>query len=446
MEEAERESNSKTGQKQAIEVGHRVEILKERGFVRFIGSLQSSNQDLSSTLWVGVEWDNPTRGKHYGTYKDKKYFHCKRNKGSFVKLIDVEKSSRNCFVDALMDKYCFDNLEEISQNSNVFQGNKIAQFVGFQKAADQFRKVSYLKHIALPNFAIYRAGNDLDLKSGILASVEVLDISNNLFSEFSEVLNIIRHAPSLRELILSNNRFEYIETASTTISNPVCLLVMNGCFYDFETLIHSLGYFPHIEELHISQNACNYDFVRLANACSKLKALYLDSCNIPTWEELAPFGTLSSLKKLSLAGNNISSISVTTDEHGNNGACGFQQLELINLSGNKLKGLRVIDELAKLPALKSLRIDDLLMDSGELVPRFQFIGRLKHLLYLNGSFISNSERRDAEMTYIKHICEEMMRHSLQDPETVFPRLEELKKLYSDYFFEKLNELKKRRVD
>ncbi|GJQ13615.1 hypothetical protein GpartN1_g5406.t1 [Galdieria partita] len=440
----DRESNLKVDREvdrnYAIQVGDRIEIAKERGFIRYIGVLCSSNED-NSVLWVGIEWDNPTRGKHDGTYKDKKYFHCKRNKGSFIKLIDLEKSPRHSFVDALLDKYCFDNLEEISQSSNMFLGNKMVEFVGFDKAADQFRNISSLKHIAVPNYAIFKAGDDLDLKRDVLASVEVLDLSSNLVSDFSEILKIISLASSLRELILSNNRFEHIETTLTISSNRIRLLVMNGCFYDFETLFNSLLYFPHIEELHISQNICKYDFVRLASACPKLKTLFLDTCGISTWEELTPFGTLSSLKKLSLAGNDISSISVTTDEHCNNGKCCFEQLEFINLSGNKLRGFKVINELTKLPALKSLRIDDLLTEDGHLIPRFQFIGRLKHLLYLNGSFISDSERRDSEMTYIKHICEEIMHHSVEMSERIFPRLEELRNVCADYFFEKLQEFK-----
>jgi len=125
----ERESNS-SDKERVIQVGHRIEVLNERGFVRFIGSLETCE---TSALWVGIEWDNPTRGKHDGTYNGKKYFHCIRNKGSFIKLEQLEKIPRRSFVEALMDKYCFDNLEQISHASNKFFGNKEAQFVGFDK-------------------------------------------------------------------------------------------------------------------------------------------------------------------------------------------------------------------------------------------------------------------------------------------------------------------------
>lgn len=298
-----------------------------------------------------------------------------------------------------------------------------------------------LKHIALPGYAIFRAGDHYKLEKGILASAEVLDISNNLFSDFSEILTIIGLAPSLKELILSNNRFEQIAPTLTANRNQIRLLVLNDCFYDSETLMNSLLYFPCVEELHLSQNCFKHDFVPLSSLCPKLKSLFLDACGIQTWEELSCLGTLSSLKKLSLARNNISRLNISTSEDCSDQKYSFKQLEFINLSGNGLKGLRVINELTKLQSLKSLRIDDLVTDNEESVPRFQFIGRLKCLLYLNGSFISDTERRDCEMMYIKYICEQIMQHGVEAGETIFPRFEELKNLYADYFSEKLRELK-----
>lgn len=31
----------------------------------------------TSGLWLGVEWDDPSRGKHDGTHKGTRYFTCK---------------------------------------------------------------------------------------------------------------------------------------------------------------------------------------------------------------------------------------------------------------------------------------------------------------------------------------------------------------------------------
>ena len=50
-------------------VGDRVCCDGQRATVRFVGTVDGTNG-----LWVGVEWDNPERGKHNGTVKHKQYF------------------------------------------------------------------------------------------------------------------------------------------------------------------------------------------------------------------------------------------------------------------------------------------------------------------------------------------------------------------------------------
>lgn len=39
--------------------------------IRYVGSVQGTSGD-----WLGVEWDDPTRGKHPGEHKGVRYFTC----------------------------------------------------------------------------------------------------------------------------------------------------------------------------------------------------------------------------------------------------------------------------------------------------------------------------------------------------------------------------------
>jgi tubulin-specific chaperone E len=39
--------------------------------VRYIGNVAGTKG-----TWLGVEWDNPSRGKHNGSYQGVKYFSC----------------------------------------------------------------------------------------------------------------------------------------------------------------------------------------------------------------------------------------------------------------------------------------------------------------------------------------------------------------------------------
>jgi tubulin-specific chaperone E len=51
--------------------GKRLSFKGDLCTVRFVGELQGT-----AGLWLGVEWDVPTRGKHSGEYEGVRYFQC----------------------------------------------------------------------------------------------------------------------------------------------------------------------------------------------------------------------------------------------------------------------------------------------------------------------------------------------------------------------------------
>lgn len=53
--------------------GQRLSVRGERCTVRFVGSLRDKPGD-----WLGVEWDDGTKGKHNGSYGGTQYFSCKK--------------------------------------------------------------------------------------------------------------------------------------------------------------------------------------------------------------------------------------------------------------------------------------------------------------------------------------------------------------------------------
>jgi dynactin complex subunit len=52
-----------------VEIGSRVVVDEHRATVRYIGSVGSFAGE-----WLGVDWDDPTRGKHDGSHENKRYF------------------------------------------------------------------------------------------------------------------------------------------------------------------------------------------------------------------------------------------------------------------------------------------------------------------------------------------------------------------------------------
>lgn len=53
------------------EHGMRMAYKGHIGTVKFIGSVEGT-----SGTWLGIEWDDPTRGKHDGSKDGKRYFTC----------------------------------------------------------------------------------------------------------------------------------------------------------------------------------------------------------------------------------------------------------------------------------------------------------------------------------------------------------------------------------
>ena len=51
--------------------GQRVEDVRsgDRGTLEFVGSVAGSEG-----IWLGVDWDNPSRGKHNGCHNGTQYF------------------------------------------------------------------------------------------------------------------------------------------------------------------------------------------------------------------------------------------------------------------------------------------------------------------------------------------------------------------------------------
>ena len=53
--------------------GQRVSFKSHRCTVRYIGKVEGADPD---KIWLGVEWDDQTRGKHNGEYLGQRYFKC----------------------------------------------------------------------------------------------------------------------------------------------------------------------------------------------------------------------------------------------------------------------------------------------------------------------------------------------------------------------------------
>jgi dynactin complex subunit len=55
-----------------LDIGSRIQVGKDGATILFIGSVAGTKGD-----WLGIEWDDATRGKHNGTHQGVPYFECR---------------------------------------------------------------------------------------------------------------------------------------------------------------------------------------------------------------------------------------------------------------------------------------------------------------------------------------------------------------------------------
>ena len=85
----------------SVEVGERLIIAKHRATVRYVGPVEGQEG-----TWVGVEWDDPSRGKHDGTTGGRRYFACGCDSPTAASFLRISKVGRgSSVVDALVLRY-----------------------------------------------------------------------------------------------------------------------------------------------------------------------------------------------------------------------------------------------------------------------------------------------------------------------------------------------------
>lgn len=235
-------------------IGKRLSYNGQLCTVRYQGEVQGTKGD-----WLGVEWDDPTRGKHSGQNGGIKYFECKgsvlpasfytvvscQNRklkspglsksptaASFVRLARKPDPPRS-FVEALKAKYASEGFEDpdvkiiyerqdnskdhlAHQNRPIRISGKEVEEVGFDKIRKQLANLKELKIVILDGLCMSRPvaratgrreedGPDVwptdltDIKESCPKTIE-LDLSRNLFEEWREIASICEQLEKLRSL------------------------------------------------------------------------------------------------------------------------------------------------------------------------------------------------------------------------------------------------------
>ncbi|KKK16211.1 hypothetical protein AOCH_003715 [Aspergillus ochraceoroseus] len=175
--------------------------------IRYVGKV-----DGTAGEWLGVEWDDPTRGKHSGKHQGVNYF----------------TYSPRSFLEALREKYASEFEQTLARQAGAagsaedfprpieFNG-KVAEEVGFDKIRKQLAELEELKIVLLDGLRVAgvlaqaaeterreKAGKEVEQTC---PKIVELDLSRNLLASWTDLADICRRLGRLKLLRLNSNRF-----------------------------------------------------------------------------------------------------------------------------------------------------------------------------------------------------------------------------------------------
>ena len=146
-----------SGSSDVIEVGSRVLAGREKATVRYVGPVNGQKG-----TWVGLEWDDPSRGKHDGSTGGVQYFTCIRGPtaGSFVRIEKVHPGVS--LIEAVRLRYTNQQAEGEAAGTAEAQQQPLVhkklqfQFVGEEKVLERQSQTQLLKSARLVDMGVSR--------------------------------------------------------------------------------------------------------------------------------------------------------------------------------------------------------------------------------------------------------------------------------------------------
>ncbi|KAL6233177.1 hypothetical protein BDW75DRAFT_215923 [Aspergillus navahoensis] len=427
--------------------------------IRYVGKVEGTSGE-----WLGVEWDDPTRGKHSGQHNGVRYFTCLRNHptaGSFVRPSRPADSPRS-FLGALREKYASDFEQSRARQARadaepetpIKFNTKIAEEVGFDKIRKQLAELEELKIVLLDGLRVvgvlaHEASREQIEKARgeierICPKIVELDLSWNMLTEWRDVADICGPLRRLRLLRLNGNRFRPVEEGLRF--DGVEELHLDDTLLPWEQVSRVAAQFPSLTWLSASANQISMVSTPISNT---INTLVLESNEIGSLSSIKALVSLQNLKHLSLRGNCIDAISTAEAE-----GYSFQfpkSLRSVDLSQNKINSWLFINRLSEIfPGLQTLRVSGNPLYNQAVAPSsitglpekpmtvdeayMLTLSRLSTLQVLNYSTISEKDRNNGELYYLSLIGKELSASpetAEQDILKTHPRYGELCRIYGE---------------
>ncbi|KKZ61899.1 hypothetical protein EMCG_03598 [[Emmonsia] crescens] len=444
-----------------ISLGSRLSFDGALCTVRYIGDVQGTKGQ-----WLGVEWDDSTRGKHSGEHQGVKYFQCKSKHptaGSFVRPTRQADQALS-FLQAANEKYVsgLENMSsghgDVPSSKPIEISGKIVEEVGFEKIRKQLAELQELRIVLLDGMRVYGvlAGegsqeeyeNELESIAKTCPKIVELDLSRNILRKWANVADICEQLKHLKILKLNGNRFDKIDESVTL--GGISELALDETLMEWQEAAAVSKRFPSLRSLSLSGN----EFTSLSCPISgTIQELILEYNAFESIHSIRQLTSLPNLKKLSLRGNNICKIRpenppTIPDETD---VVFSPTVTALDISFNKINSWSFINLLPKVfPGLTSLRVsDNPLYDQPPAssritnMPEYPMtvdeaymltLAHLSQLETLNYSKITDQDRNNGELYYLSLIRKELAASPQSEENRILeshPRYRELCDTYGE---------------
>ena len=278
------------------------------------------------------------------------------------------------------------------------------------------------------------------------ANATHVDVSGNLMTSFVELGKIGKYFRNLEILDASDAFYDEdvgdIESGdASALAKEVALaasqfrnlktLALNKTRTSWEKALLIIDQMPNLEELRLDrnelQNIAAVDERASRKYFPKVKVLSLDGNTCIKWDDLWALRFLPSLETLYASDCSVEHIAYQDDDENNNNNTNtndddkrfFRNLRGLFLGYNRVRSWQSVDVIDHFPRLECVRLSHNPFCENDSASRHEIVARAGKLLSLNASEITERERRESEIRYLRNVVAEVSSSSsirLEDKE------------------------------
>lgn len=432
--------------------------------VRYYGPLTGTKGE-----WLGVEWDDPSRGKHDGKHEGEQIFTCLSSISTAASFVRPSRrpDPERTLLEAIRFKYARPKSTDIetpddAASATISISGKVVEEVGFEKIQKQLSILAELRIVLVDELVVsgvaQRNAPTQEIEDAqeeltkTCPSIVELDVGWNVMETWRDVVDMCRPFKKLKILKTSGLRLNDFAperfAKKTQVFRHVEELHLSECLlrpHQLMWILSSAGAvdFPNLKTLRLLSNDLDtFDLVAKKNLnFPSVTTLVFDNNKFTSLASLPNILTIfPNATTLSFQENSVSRIGL--DTLPSKKPYVFQKVETLKLTGNQIGDYGFVNTLPTIfPNLTSLRIsrnplydqvyaagpEDQSLDSSKQPERgpqsagaqsdstsyYLTLARIPNLLLLNYTTITARDREEGEIYYIS-VVEKEIRTLLED--------------------------------